>query len=47
MRAVIQRVSHASVSIDGAVKSRIGQGFLVLLGVCDEDAIEDVEWLVK
>lgn len=47
MRAVIQRVSHASVSIDGAVKSRIGQGFLVLLGVCDEDAMEDVEWLVK
>lgn len=47
MRAVIQRVSHASVSINGAVKSRIGQGFLILLGVCDEDTMEDVEWLVK
>ena len=47
MRAVIQRVSHASVTIDGAVKSEIGQGFLVLLGVCDEDSMEDVEWLVK
>ena len=47
MRAVIQRVSHASVTIDGAVKSEIGQGFLILLGVCDEDSIEDVEWLVK
>ena len=47
MRAVIQRVSHASVTIEGSVKSRIGQGFLVLLGVCDEDTIEDVEWLVK
>ena len=47
MRAVIQRVSHASVTIDGAVKSEIGQGFLILLGVCDEDSMEDVEWLVK
>ena len=47
MRAVIQRVSHASVTIDGAVKSEIGQGFLILLGVCDEDTMEDVEWLVK
>ena len=47
MRAVIQRVSHASVTIEGSVKSCIGQGFLVLLGVCDEDTIEDVEWLVK
>jgi D-tyrosyl-tRNA(Tyr) deacylase len=47
MRAVIQRVSHASLTIEGNVKSRIGQGFLVLLGVCDEDTMEDVEWLVK
>ena len=47
MRAVIQRVSHASVTIDGAVKSEIGQGFLILLGVCDEDTMEDVEWLGK
>ena len=47
MRAVIQRVSHASVTIEGAVKSEIGQGFLILLGVCDEDSMEDVDWLVK
>ena len=47
MRAIIQRVSHASVTIEGSVKSRIGQGFLVLLGICDEDGMEDVEWLVK
>ena len=47
MRAVIQRVSHASVTIDGTMKSQIGQGFLILLGVCDEDTMEDVEWLVK
>ena len=47
MRAVIQRVSHASVTIEGKVKSSIKQGFLILLGVCDEDTMEDVEWLVK
>ena len=47
MRAVIQRVSHASVTIEGKVKSQIQQGFLILLGVCDEDTKEDVEWLVK
>jgi D-tyrosyl-tRNA(Tyr) deacylase len=40
-------VSHASVTIEGSVKSRIGQGFLVLLGICDEDGMGDVEWLVK
>ena len=47
MRAVIQRVSHASVTIEGSVKSQIGQGHLILLGVCDEDTMEDVDWLVK
>lgn len=47
MRAVIQRVSHASVTIEGKVKSSIQQGFLVLLGICEEDTIEDVDWLVK
>lgn len=47
MRTVIQRVSHASVTIEGKIKSQIRQGFLILLGVCDEDAMEDVEWLVK
>ena len=47
MRAVIQRVSHASVTINGSVKSQIQQGFLILLGICNEDNSEDVEWLVK
>ena len=47
MRAVIQRVSSASVAIDGAVKSAIGHGLLVLLGVGHEDGQEDLDWLVK
>ncbi len=47
MRSVIQRVTHASVSIDGAVKSSIGRGFLVLLGVVNEDSAEDIEWLAS
>ena len=47
MRAVIQRVTHASVTIEGNVHSQIGQGYLILLGVCEEDTMEDVEWLVK
>ena len=47
MRAVIQRVSQASVTINGSVKSQIGWGFLILLGVCDEDTMEDVDWLVR
>ena len=47
MRTVVQRVSHASVTIEGTIKSQIGQGFLVLLGICDEDTKEDVDWLVK
>ena len=47
MRVVIQRVSQASVTIEGNVKSHIQQGFLILLGICDEDTMEDVEWLVK
>jgi len=47
MRAVIQRVSHASVTINGTLKSQIKQGYLILLGICDEDTLEDVDWLVK
>ena len=46
MRIVIQRVQNASVTIGGAVKSSIQRGFLILLGVCEEDTSEDVEWLV-
>ena len=45
MRAVIQRVTHASVTIDGNLKSEIGTGFLVLLGVEDADTDEDLVWL--
>lgn len=45
MRAVIQRVSEASVTIDGTVKSKIGQGLLVLIGIEDADTQEDIEWL--
>lgn len=47
MRIVIQRVRHASVSIGGAIHSRIGAGFLILLGVCEDDTSEDVDWLVR
>jgi D-tyrosyl-tRNA(Tyr) deacylase len=45
MRVVIQRVSHASVAIDGAVKSSIGPGMLILLGIEEADTTEDIEWL--
>ena len=47
MRAVIQRVRHASVCINGQENSSIGFGLLILLGVCEEDTQEDVEWLVR
>ena len=47
MRTVIQRVTHASVTIDGNVKSEIGPGVLILLGVEGSDNSEDVDWLVK
>ena len=46
MRVVIQRVSRASVTIEGTIKSSIQNGFLILLGICDEDTMEDVNWLV-
>lgn len=45
MRAVIQRVSKASVKIDGRVKSSINQGLVILLGIAAEDINEDAEWL--
>ena len=47
MRTVIQRVQHASVTIDGTVKSSIGKGYLLLLGVEESDTSEDVDWLVR
>ena len=45
MRAVVQRVSQASVTIDQAETASIGQGLLVLVGIEESDADEDVEWL--
>ena len=47
MRIVIQRVSSASVTIDGAVKSSIGTGLLILLGIGHEDDEADIDYLVK
>lgn len=47
MRIVIQRVSHASVTINSQKQSAIGQGLLILLGIGSEDTIEDADWLVK
>lgn len=47
MKIIIQRVAHASVTINGSVKSRIGKGFLLLLGVADGDTKKDADWLVK
>lgn len=47
MRVVLQRVSRASVTIDEVEKSRIGHGFLILLGIENEDTAEDIDWLCK
>ena len=47
MRIVIQRVSHASVTINGEIKSEIGKGYLVLIGIGEDDGREDADWLVK
>jgi D-tyrosyl-tRNA(Tyr) deacylase len=47
MRAVIQRVSRASVTVDGAVVGAIGRGFLVLLGVTHSDGRAEAEWLAR
>lgn len=45
MRAVIQRVTKASVTINGGIHSQISKGLLILLGIEDADTIEDIEWL--
>jgi D-aminoacyl-tRNA deacylase len=45
MKAVIQRVSKASVTINSKIHSQIGNGLLVLLGIEDADTTEDIEWL--
>ena len=47
MRVVIQRVKNSSVEIDNKLKSEIGRGLLVLVGICENDNKIDVEWLVN
>lgn len=47
MRIVIQRVGHASVTINGSCKSSIGKGMLILVGIVQEDTQEDIDWLCK
>ena len=47
MKVVVQRVKHASVTIDGRVNGKINNGFLVLLGVSSTDTKQDVDYLVK
>lgn len=47
MKFVIQRVKHASVTVDGTVIGKIGQGFLVLIGICDEDDAAVADKMIK
>ena len=47
MKAVLQRVSQASVSINGQVNGAIDKGLLILLGVTHEDSQEDIDWLIR
>ena len=47
MRVVIQRVSHASVTIEGVCKSAIGEGFMILVGIEEADTQEDADWLCR
>ena len=47
MRVVIQRVKRASVTIEGKVKSAIGKGMMILIGIEEVDSISDIQWLCK
>lgn len=47
MRVVLQRVTSASVKVEGEIISEIAQGILILVGIVDEDSEEDIEWLVN
>ena len=47
MRLVIQRVTQASVTIGGTLKSAIGPGLLILVGICDDDTDDDIEYLCQ
>ena len=47
MRIIIQRVSEASVTIEGSIRGEIGHGLLLLAGIVENDSEEDIEWLVR
>ena len=47
VRVIIQRVKEASVKIDSKIKDSISQGYMILLGICNEDELEDIEWLCR
>jgi len=47
MRVVIQRTTQASVTIDGVVVSEISQGLLVLVGIENDDGVDDAQWLAS
>ena len=47
MKVVIQRVLQASVTVEGNILSEIGRGLLILLGIENEDTLEDIQWLSK
>ncbi|WP_047247620.1 D-aminoacyl-tRNA deacylase [Maribacter thermophilus] len=47
MRTVLQRVSRASVTVDGKIVSSIENGLLLLLGITNDDGLEDIQWLVR
>ena len=47
MKVVIQRVNSSSVQIDQKIKSEVERGLLVLVGICEDDKKNDVEWLVN
>jgi D-tyrosyl-tRNA(Tyr) deacylase len=47
MRVLLQRVSEASVKIEGKINGQIGQGLLLLVGICAEDSQDDIDWLIQ
>jgi D-tyrosyl-tRNA(Tyr) deacylase len=47
MRTVIQRVTNAKITINGHIEKGIGEGFVVLLGIEEDDTLEDLKWLVQ
>jgi len=47
MRALVQRVTHASVNVDGTIAGAIGPGLLLLIGVAADDGTEDIAWLAR